>query len=48
MRLKDEHFDKLEFVARKEHRSLTNLIELAVIKYLEEYESKNGGIKPDN
>ena len=50
LRLKDEYFDKLEVVAKKEHRSLTNLIELAVIKYLEEYESKNSRIiaNPEN
>ena len=42
LRLKDEYFDKLEVVVQKKHRSLTNLIELSVIKYLEEYESKNG------
>ena len=44
LRLKDEYFDKLAFVAKKDHRSLTNLIELAVIRYLEEYENKNGSI----
>ena len=48
LRLKDEYFDKLEFVAKEEHRSLTNLIELAVIKYLEEYENKNGCIEISN
>ena len=45
LRLRDEYFDKLEFIAKKDHRSLTNLIEVAVIKYLEEYESKNGNIE---
>ena len=50
LRLKDEYFDKLEFVAKKEHRSLTNLIELSVIletlKMAEKlkYENKNGSI----
>ena len=48
LRLKDEYFDKLEVVAKKEHRSLTNLIELAVIKYLEEFEIKNGTIEASN
>ena len=48
LRLKDEYFDKLEFVAKREHRSLTNLIELSVIKYLEEYENKNGSIVIDS
>ena len=48
VRLKDEYFDKLELVAKKEHRSLTNLIELSVIKYLEEYENTNGSIKADD
>ena len=45
LRLKDEYFDKLEFAAKKEHRSLTNLIELAVIKYLEEFENRHGSIQ---
>jgi len=44
LRLRDEYFDKLEAVAKIEHRSLTNLIELAVIKYLKEYEDANGKI----
>jgi len=48
LRLKDKYFDRLEVVAKKKHRSLTNLIELSVIKYLEEYESKNGNIKVDD
>ena len=48
LRLKDEYFDKLEIVAKIEHRSLTNLIELAIIKYLEEFEIKNGNIKTNN
>ena len=48
LRLKDEYFDKLEVVAKKEHRSLTNLIELSVIKYLEEYEKNNGSIEANN
>lgn len=47
LRLKDEYFDKLEFIAKKDHRSLTNLIELSVLKYLEEYESKNGSISTE-
>jgi len=45
LRLKDEYFDKLELVAKEEHRSLTNLIELAVLKYLEGYEAQNGAIE---
>ena len=47
LRLQDEYFDKLEYAAKKEHRSLTNLIELAVIKYLEDFENKNGKIEMD-
>ena len=34
LRLKDEYFDKLEVVTKKDHRRLTNLIELVVIKYI--------------
>jgi len=48
LRLKDEYFDKLEYAAKREHRSLTNLIELAVIKYLEDFENKHGKIQLDN
>ena len=48
LRLKDEYFDKLEYATKKEHRSLTNLIELSVIKYLEEFENLNGNIKINN
>jgi len=45
LRLKDEYFDKMAVIAKIEHRSLTNLIELAIIKYMEDFESKNGSIE---
>ena len=48
LRLKDEYFEKLEFVAKKDNRSLSNLIGLVVKKYLEEYENKNGSIVIDS
>ncbi|MFA5676477.1 MAG: ribbon-helix-helix protein, CopG family [Christensenellales bacterium] len=36
LRLDDDIFDKIEQLAKDEHRSMTNLIEYILIKYLEE------------
>ena len=44
LRLKDETFDRLEALAKKEHRSATNLIEFILLKYLDEYESEHGAL----
>lgn len=44
LRLEDPVFDKIEYVAQTEHRSMTNLIEFALIKYLQEYEETHGAI----
>lgn len=36
LRLKDDTFDKIERLAKQEHRSMTNLIEYILLKYLDE------------
>lgn len=36
LRMDDDIFEKIEKIAKEEHRSMTNLIEYILIKYLEE------------
>lgn len=36
LRLDDNIFDKIEQIAKEEHRSITNLIEYILLKYLDE------------
>jgi hypothetical protein len=36
LRLDDEIFDKIEQLAKDEHRSMTNLIEFILLKYLDD------------
>ena len=36
LRLRDEIFDRIEALAKEEHRSMTNLIEYIIIRYLDE------------
>ena len=36
LRLEDEIFDRIEKLAKEEHRSMTNLIEFIILKYLDE------------
>ena len=36
LRLDDDIFDKIEKIAKEEHRSMTNLIEYILLKYLED------------
>ena len=38
LRMEDEIFEKIERLAKKEHRSMTNMIEFILLKYLEEHE----------
>lgn len=40
LRLDDEVFEKIEQLAKEEHRSMTNLIEYILLKYLDETQSK--------
>lgn len=49
LRIGDEVFDKVNALAQKEHRSMTNFIEHVLLSYLEEYEKDNGAIiVPEN
>ena len=47
LRLSDEVFDKIGFLATKEHRSMTNYIEYVLIQNLEQIEKERGEIKTD-
>ena len=38
LRLDDNIFDRIEQLAKNDHRSMTNLIEYILLKYLEEME----------
>ena len=44
LRLEEEVYSKLRFLSTKEHRSINNLVEYIVEKYLAEYESANGAL----
>lgn len=41
LRLDDDIFDKIEQLAKNEHRSMTNMIEYILLKYIEETEQSN-------
>lgn len=47
LRLQDDVFDKLEALAKKQHRSMTNMIEFIMMNYLEKYEEENGEIEKE-
>ena len=42
-----ESYEKIKALAEKEQRSLNNLIEYAMQKYVDEYELNNGPILPE-
>lgn len=44
LRLSEGVYAKLRVISAREARSLNNLIEYALQKYLDEYESQNGAI----
>ena len=44
LRLQDDVFDKIEYLAEEEHRSMTNFIEYVLLQYLNKYQEENGGI----
>lgn len=48
LRLQDDVFDKIEYVAKAQHRSMTNFIEYALLQYLQQYEDENGEITLPN
>ncbi len=41
----DEYLEKIRYIAKKETRSLSNLLEHLCILYIEMYEQSNGEIK---
>ena len=46
--IKDEYLEKMRYIAKRETRSLSNLLEHLCKLYTEEYELKNGKIKIKN
>ena len=44
LRLNETAYDKLRILSSREARSLNNLIEYVLQKYLDEYEAQNGSI----
>lgn len=44
LRLSDEVFDKIGFLATREHRSITNYIEFVLLTHLEDVEREQGTI----
>ena len=44
LRLQDDVFDKIEYLAEEEHRSMTNFIEYVLLRYLNKYQEENGEI----
>ena len=45
IRIEPNNAEKINFIAKKEHRSLNNLIELLIINYVEKFEKEHGKIK---
>ena len=46
LRINEQLYEKMRTLAEKDQRSLNNLIEVILQKYIEEYEEKNGTITP--
>jgi len=45
LRLEDDVFEKIGFLATSEHRSMTNYIEYVLLKHIAEVENEHGEIK---
>ena len=45
LRLSDEVFDRIQEIANDEHRSMTNLIEYVLLKYIEENDHTDDNAK---
>lgn len=45
LRLQEENFEKIKFIAEVNKRSITMEIEYALEKYIAEFEKKHGSIK---
>lgn len=48
IRTKEENKKKLEYLANREKRSVSNLMEIVIENYLNKYEAENGEIKLEN
>ena len=48
LRLEDEVFDKIGILATREHRSMTNYIEVVLLKHIADVEETQGDLKPSN
>lgn len=44
LRLQDENFDKIKYIAEKSKRSIAMQIEYIIEQYIEGYEKENGSI----
>ena len=44
LRLQEEIFEKIDTLAKQEHRSTTNLIEFILLNHIEKHKAKNGEI----
>lgn len=44
LRLDETTYSKLKFLSEKENRSINNLAEFVIKKYIEDYEKNNGEI----
>ena len=45
LRLQDDVFEKIECIAKRDHRSLTNAIEYILLQYIKNYEDEYGEIE---
>ena len=43
--IEDEYLEKMRYIAKRETRSLSNLLERLCVLYIEEYEQNHGEIK---
>lgn len=44
LRLEEKNYEKLRIIAEKENRSLNNLVEYILQRFLDNYESENGEV----
>ena len=47
LRIEEDLYEKIRVLARKDHRSINNMIEHVLQTYVEEYEQNNGTILID-
>lgn len=46
LRVEEDIYEKAKVISAKERRSLNNLFEYAIQKYIEDYENKYGTVHP--